>query len=112
MKFTLTADQISTMIADGVAKALASQGALRLNRLRRVSSRRAAKPRRPISPISDLEALSSKGGDDLPIPLKDRNDPKPALRCPGPIRAGWKSAELFVKASMALRAYSTSLRLT
>jgi hypothetical protein len=26
MKFTLTADQISTMIADGVAKALASQG--------------------------------------------------------------------------------------
>jgi hypothetical protein len=27
MKFTLTADQISTMIADGVAKALASQGA-------------------------------------------------------------------------------------
>jgi hypothetical protein len=27
MKFSLTADQISTMIADGVAKALASQGA-------------------------------------------------------------------------------------
>jgi hypothetical protein len=27
MKFTLTADQISAMIADGVAKALASQGA-------------------------------------------------------------------------------------
>jgi hypothetical protein len=75
MKFTLTADQISTMIADGVAKALASQGA----------SPQPASPhflpkgsKAAPSDLADKDrqiaaAFARKG---FKVTLMDRNDPK------------------------------------
>jgi hypothetical protein len=49
--------------------------ALRLNRLRRISSRRAAKPRRPIAD-KDRQIVAAFKRRGFSVTLMDRNDPK------------------------------------
>jgi hypothetical protein len=106
MKFSLTADQISAMIADGVAKALASQGA----------SPQPASPhflpkgsKAAPSDLADKDrqivaAFKRRG---FSVTLMDRNDPKLCLTMSGPIRAGSMLAELFGRASVVSVDYST-----
>lgn len=75
MKFTLTADQISTMIADGVAKALSAQGA---------TPQVAASPFLPKGSKAAPSDLASKDARivaafarrGFKVTLMDRNDPK------------------------------------
>jgi hypothetical protein len=75
MKFTLTADQISTMIADGVAKALASQGAspqpASPHFLPKGSK---AAPSDLASKDAQIVAAFKRRG--FSVTLMDRNDPK------------------------------------
>ena len=75
MKFTLTADQISTMIADGVAKALASQGASPQPASPRFLPKGSkAAPSDLASKDAQIVAAFKRRGFDAH--LMDRNDPK------------------------------------